>query len=86
MLRSFDFRNDFVLAIIDSKTSPESYNLQYILSRQYYDQGDLQKAEYHAKKSVALFPQITNYTNLGAIYLSGSLKKSFDKINKYKEV
>lgn len=66
-VRSFDYRNDFTLATHDANVSKDSYNAEYIISRVYYSQNKLQLAKEHALKSIALFPYITNYTNLGAI-------------------
>lgn len=66
--RSLDYKNDFTLASHDINISPDSYNLEYILSHIYYEQGNLPLATIHAMRSVKLFPYITNYTNLGATY------------------
>jgi tetratricopeptide (TPR) repeat protein len=65
-IRTFDFRNDFVLASHDTAVSP-SYNAEYIISHNFYERGDMTNAKLHAEKSIQLFPYITNYTNLGAI-------------------
>jgi tetratricopeptide (TPR) repeat protein len=66
-IRSFDFRNDFILATHDEQVSKDSYNAEYIISYTYYEEGDLKQAKIHAERSIQLFPYITNYTNLGAI-------------------
>ena len=67
-IRTFDYRDDFTLANRDILVSPESYNLEYIISHEYYQRGELDLAKIHAEKSIALFPFITNHTNLGATY------------------
>lgn len=66
-VRTFDYRDDFVLATHDVQVAPESYNFEYMISHIYYQSGQLAEAKKHAEKSVELFPYITNYTNLGAI-------------------
>jgi hypothetical protein len=65
-IRSFDWRDDFTLASHDSKVF-DTYNSEYIISHTYYEEGMLNEAKIHAERSIALFPYITNYTNLGAI-------------------
>jgi len=65
--RTFDYRNDFILAKHDVQVAPDSYNFEYIISHAYYQAGLLKEAKMHAQRSIQLFPYITNYTNLGAI-------------------
>ena len=68
--RSFEFRDDATLTNLDLATSKYTtdYNMEYLISYMYYNQGRLEEAKTHALKSIALFPTITNYTNLGTIY------------------
>lgn len=85
-LRSYDFRNDFILASHDITVS-DTYNGEYILSHTYYEEGQFNLAKLHAERSVRLFPFITNYTNLGAIDSSmgqyKSAKESYLKALQY---
>ncbi len=83
LVRTFDYQGDLELASKDISVSPESYNLEYMISQSYYQQNKLELAKIHAEKSVGLFPFITNYTNLGAIYSKmgdyGRAKESYLK-------
>lgn len=76
-VRSFDWRSDYTLTHHDIHVSKNSFALEYALSTLYLDEGNLPLAKKHGERSVELFPFITNYTNLGVIYLrEGDYKKA----------
>lgn len=64
-VRSFDWRDDFILASHDIQVSKEAYPLEHELSRIYIDRGEYQLAKIHAERSIQLFPYIFNFTDLG---------------------
>jgi hypothetical protein len=68
--QSVKFHDDETLTNLDLVTSKyqTDYNVEYLISEMYYATGRFNDARIHAQKSVQLFPTITNYTNLGAIY------------------
>lgn len=64
-VRSFDWRNEFVLDTHDIKISKDAYDLENGISSEYIKQGKFQEAKMHAERSVALYPYFVNYNNLG---------------------
>ncbi len=68
-IRTFDFRDNLILASHDVKVSPEAHDLENVLSATYFSMGDYEKAIHHAKRSIEIYPTVTNYTNLGAAYI-----------------
>jgi protein O-mannosyl-transferase len=64
-IRGLDYKDSFTLATHDLKISKEAYGLEHELSNIYFVRGDLNKAKIHAEKSIALYPYIFNYTDLG---------------------
>lgn len=67
-IRSFDWRDNFTLATHDLKISKQAYNLELILSGEYYNQKNFKFAAVHAQKSIALYPNPVSYTVLGLTY------------------
>jgi hypothetical protein len=67
-VRSFDWRDDLSIATQDITVSRDAYDLESELSFAYFQQGNLNQALLHAKKSVELYPAVTNLDNLGSIY------------------
>jgi len=82
-VRSFDWRNELSIATHDITVSKDAYDLESELSYSYFQQGNLNQALMHAKKSVELYPAITNYDNLGSIY--GYLGKYKEAVNAYRK-
>ena len=80
-LRSFDYRNDIVLATHDLTVTPPSFSLDSVLSHAYIENGQYKKGLFYAQKSVQLFPYIQNYNNLGTAY--GNLGDYKDAKNAY---
>jgi hypothetical protein len=68
IIRSFDFKDSFTLATHDLKVSKEAYGLEHELSNIYFVKGDLEEAKIHAEKSIALYPYVFNYNDLGNAY------------------
>jgi protein O-mannosyl-transferase len=64
--RSFDWRDPLTLASHDLKVSKEAFNLENGLSAAYFEKGKFVDAKIHAENSIKIFPNIFNYTNLGA--------------------
>jgi protein O-mannosyl-transferase len=63
--RSFDFKDSFTLATHDLKISKEAYGLEHELSNIYFVKGNLEQAKLHAERSIAYYPYVFNYTDLG---------------------
>ncbi len=68
IMRTGDWRDGYTLATHDLKAAPEAYDLENEVAYQLLSRGQLQAALVHAKKSVALFPYVTNYNVLGLVY------------------
>lgn len=79
-IRSFDWRSNFILANHDTQVSKEAYNLENILSANYYFQGRCAEAKKHAERSIKLFPFVNNYLNLGVSY---ACLKDYKKAKEY---
>jgi protein O-mannosyl-transferase len=69
ILRSFDWYDDLTLASHDVKVSKDSFDFENVLSSVNIDMGKYDVALAHSKKSIALFPSMINYTNLGVVYM-----------------
>jgi protein O-mannosyl-transferase len=77
IVRGFDWRDSLILASHDIKISREAFNLENGMSAVYFEQGKFMEAKIHAEKSIKLFPNMLNYTNLGASLFSlGDYQKS----------
>lgn len=76
-IRSFDWRNDFILVTHDITISKDDFVLENILASELIKRGQWEEAKIHAEKSIKIYPSILNYNNLGIIYLStGDYKKA----------
>ncbi len=76
-IRSFDWRDNFTLATHDLRISKQAYNLELILSGEYYNQKNFKFAAVHAQNSIALYPNPVSYTVLGLVYYNlGNYKQS----------
>ncbi|MCL5435139.1 MAG: tetratricopeptide repeat protein [Patescibacteria group bacterium] len=76
-VRSFDWRNQLILATHDIKLSPNDYNLEAIMSTELINQKRYKEALVYAERSVKLYPYLGGYNNLGVIYLHlGKYQKS----------
>lgn len=67
-IRSFDWKDNFIISTHDLKVSKEAYNLENAIGAYYADNGLYKEAIAHALKSISIFPYASNYTNLGADY------------------
>lgn len=76
IIRSFDWRDDYILATRDIRVSKNSYNLEHRISYALAKQGKFEEAKIHAERSISMYPYFTNYNNLGSIYLN---LKEFEK-------
>jgi tetratricopeptide (TPR) repeat protein len=68
IIRSFDWRNQFVLDLHDVAVSPDSFDLENGVGVMYLYQGKLDKAQQHIEKSILLFPNFQSYNNLGIVH------------------
>lgn len=76
-VRSFDWRDEYTLALHDNIVSPNDYYLENIISINLSRQGKFKEAKYYAEKSIQHFPFYTNINTLGTIYTNlGDYKKS----------
>jgi hypothetical protein len=77
LIRSFDWRNDFILVTHDITVSKDNFALENALASELIKQGQWKKAKIHAEKSITIYPYKGNYSNLGVIYFStGDYKKA----------
>jgi protein O-mannosyl-transferase len=68
-VRTFDFRNEHILAIHDLKSEPDNFVLQNILGVQLQKNGDFANAEKHLYIAAKLYPQNNMaWNNLGFLY------------------
>ena len=75
--RSFDWRDDKTIATHDLKTSAEAYVLEDELTYVYYKESNYLEAKNHALRSIKIYPNVVNYTNLGVSeFLLGNYKDS----------
>jgi protein O-mannosyl-transferase len=67
--RSFDFRNEYALAVHDLSQEPDNFVLQNILGIQLQKRGDLAEAEKHYLIASKIFPENNMaWNNLGFLY------------------
>ena len=64
-LRSFDWRNEQTLSTKDIANSKEHYVAYNNLVEATVNDGDYEKAEQYVRRSIAIFPNNSNYGNLG---------------------
>ncbi len=69
-IRSFDWRNGFSLYSHDLTVSKNDYALENGMGFVLIKQGKFSEAKLYTEKSIADFPYITNYNNLGTIYVN----------------
>jgi Tfp pilus assembly protein PilF len=69
VVRSFDWRDDLRLASVDIRVSPESYDLENLIGLGLLRNGQIYDAKRHIERSIQLYPYITNYINLGLVYI-----------------
>ncbi len=78
VIRSFDWRDELTLVMHDIKISG-SYDLENGLGSELIKQHKLAEAKQHVEKSIMLYPSLTNYLNLGVIYMKmGEYQKAKD--------
>lgn len=82
-LRTFDFRNNYTLAIHDIKSNPNSFSLNNNLGYVFIQSGDYKKATVYLKKSISLYHSESTYNNLGFSY--SKLGQSDNAIKTYRE-
>lgn len=63
-IRSFDWRNELTLGTHDIKVS-DAWGTEDMLSAAYGREMDFTDAKIHAERSIALYPHMFNYMNLG---------------------
>ena len=66
-LRGFDYKSQYTLSLRDVVVSPDNYLANNNLAMALIDRGDLAQAQGYAERSIAAFPAVSNYTNLGVI-------------------
>lgn len=80
-VRSFNWSDDFTLALQDIKVSTDAYDLENKIATGYLIKGNLKEAKLHAERSISLYPLFSNYNNLGTVYLAmndySKARKSF---------
>lgn len=69
-IRSFDWRDNMTLASRDIKVSPEAYDLENIIGLNLLQKGQIYEAKAHIERSIQLYPYLTNYINLGLVYIN----------------
>jgi protein O-mannosyl-transferase len=67
--RSFDWRDEFALDIHDIKYSPDAYDLENAIGYILFSKGELEEGKKYLERSIATYPYLTNYNNLGLVYL-----------------
>jgi tetratricopeptide (TPR) repeat protein len=81
-VRSFNFRNDVSLATHDLAVS-DSFSLESLLSSDYNNQGKYALGLVHAKRSVSIFPYLTNLNNLGSAYAGlGEYRRAYQSFHR----
>jgi tetratricopeptide (TPR) repeat protein len=69
-IRSFDWRDFYILLTRDSMVSKDDYNIENALASELIKQKKWEEAMVHAEKSVMIHPNSRNYNNLGITYFS----------------
>ena len=69
IMRSFDWKDEFILSIRDIQTSKSAYDLYNGISAQYSKENQYSEAKIYAEKSIEIYPYVSNYLNLGVAYL-----------------
>lgn len=85
--RGLDWKDQYTLTTHDLQVSKNDYILENLLSSQYLQMNQLDKAEYYAKKSIEHHPYVINYINLGTTYVMKkdykNAKEAFTKALKF---
>lgn len=66
-LRGLDYQSQYTLSSRDVAVSPDNYLANNSLAMALIERSELHKAQYYAERSIAAFPAVSNYTNLGVI-------------------
>ncbi len=66
--RSYDWRSDYSLASHDNQVSKDSYILEDQLAYVAFQKKQFAEVKTHAHRSVAIYPNMVNYTSLGVAY------------------
>jgi tetratricopeptide (TPR) repeat protein len=65
-VRGTDYSSTYKLSLKDIAASKEDFKAYTGLSQVYFNSGDYSKAKIYAQKSINIFPDISNYQDLGA--------------------
>ncbi|MGH7204521.1 MAG: hypothetical protein ACREHC_08850 [Candidatus Levyibacteriota bacterium] len=68
IIRNTNWQNPITLYTHDIPLMQPNFSLENALAYEYFKAGDKNDAFYHAKKSVGIFRNFVNLTNLGALY------------------
>jgi tetratricopeptide (TPR) repeat protein len=83
IIRSFDWRNEYILVTHDIQVSKNDYSLENGLAGELITRNEFKEAKIHAERSIALFPNWNNYNNLGVIDMNlGEYKEAQDAFRK----
>jgi len=66
-IRGTDYHNVYQLELKDVSASKEDFQAYTGLAQSEIDQGNYAKAKTYAEKSIAIYPDMTNYQDLGAV-------------------
>jgi 4-amino-4-deoxy-L-arabinose transferase-like glycosyltransferase len=65
-IRGTDYSSSYKLSLQDVAVSKEDFKAYTGLSQSYFNVGDYSQAKTYAQKSIDIFPDVSNYQNLGA--------------------
>jgi hypothetical protein len=65
-IRGIDYSSSYTLSVKDVAASKEDFKAYTGLSQSYFNVGDYTQAKIYAQKSIDIFPDVSNYQNLGA--------------------
>jgi protein O-mannosyl-transferase len=83
IVRSFDYKNEYIINSHDIKVSTDDYNLENGLAVDLLKLGLIDDAKYHVEKSIEYNPYWSNYNTLGSILLSqGDFEKAKEAYTK----
>lgn len=66
-LRGWDYQSQYTLSMRDVAVTPDNYLATNNLAKALIGRNELSLAQHYAEQSIAAFPAVSNYTNLGVI-------------------
>lgn len=66
-LRGWDYQSQYTLSMRDVTVTPDNYLATNNLAKALIGRDELALAQHYAEQSIAAFPAVSNYTNLGVI-------------------